>query len=440
MHIVLVFGLNDDGQCGIGRSQGSSTSCPISLVRFPHKVDIVAISAGSRHTLALSSTGQVYSWGWGLLGQLGHGNFMSLNTPSLIDYFQSSDKHIQVSTISAGGMHSGCIDTSGHLYTWGSHSYGQLGVGVLSPDDCCKKYPTVVKVKASEGALLIDDGSAELVKFTRIACGGMHTVAVTDSGEVYCWGRPDSGQTGYSEWNQMAFNGRFPSVTRPKKLLGLDESAMDVAAGGFYTLILAASGRVYAMGKDDFGLLGIPRTPSASMTAGAMKPTAIEYFTRKDIKIKAISAGGWHSCFISADGDLYTCGKGEYGRLGTGNGVSCDEPTKVMHLMKSEMSNSESTCDNKVQAVSVCAGGSHTIWLCDNGGVYLVGRTGDGRLGLDDITPAETKTGVTLARKLQHCSSSPLLVPSFTVSGIACGGANSFVVGTIDDVDADNLK
>ena len=119
--IVLSFGLNDDGQCGVEKSSPSNSSCPLSIVQFPKSIYITSISAGSRHALAFSSEGLVFSWGW---------EFNRLQYCCLINIIW--------------WMHcSGCIVSKGSVYTWGSHNYGQLGVGYLPSDDCIKNYPSI---------------------------------------------------------------------------------------------------------------------------------------------------------------------------------------------------------------------------------------------------------------------------------------------------------
>jgi alpha-tubulin suppressor-like RCC1 family protein len=398
MQIILGFGLNEDGQCGVRRT---GSICPISVLQFPDRIIVTTISAGSRHSLALSSTGMVYSWGWGLLGQLGLGNTTSVDTPSLVE---SLAMH-KCTTIAAGGMHSAAIDATGSLYSWGSNGYGQLGLKPTSPDDwdLSRKIPC-----------LVTDFSKTPVTFAKVACGGMHTAAIDNLGNVYCWGRADSGQTGISDWYLEKFS--FPGIPYPVLLQGLDGPAIDVACGGFYTLILTASGCVYSMGKDDFGLLGIPAKVTSTMTSTTSKPTIIEYFVKNKIAVTSIAAGGWHSCFVSSTGDLYTCGKGEYGRLGLGHGVSQDEPVKVCQSVK-----------------SVSAGGSHTVWLSDDGEVSVVGRTCDGRLGLSSLGPNELKTGVTLPRQLNLKSYLPAS-PRAHIADVKCGGSHTFIL-----VDADEM-
>ncbi len=109
---LVTFGCNDDGQLGLGEKvKPSGTKVEgVSSINQPRQVtalngyDVIAVSCGSRHTLALTSSGEVLSWGWGQMGQLGHANFKSMNTPTRIQYFV--DHNIQIITISAGGCHS----------------------------------------------------------------------------------------------------------------------------------------------------------------------------------------------------------------------------------------------------------------------------------------------------------------------------------------------
>ena len=44
-----------------------------SLVRFPCPVVVRSVASGSRHSMALSTDGRIFTWGWGVQGQLGHG-------------------------------------------------------------------------------------------------------------------------------------------------------------------------------------------------------------------------------------------------------------------------------------------------------------------------------------------------------------------------------
>lgn len=76
-------------------------------------INISSVSAGSRHTLALSDEGAVYSWGWGSQGQLGLSHFNSVVFPTRVEGLPEP-----IALISAGGIHSSCLGSSGQCYSW----------------------------------------------------------------------------------------------------------------------------------------------------------------------------------------------------------------------------------------------------------------------------------------------------------------------------------
>uniref|UniRef100_A0A8D0EWK4 Uncharacterized protein n=1 Tax=Strix occidentalis caurina TaxID=311401 RepID=A0A8D0EWK4_STROC len=88
------------------------------------------VNSGGKHCLALSSEGEVYSWGEAEDGKLGHGNrrqqyIFPCDRPRVIE----SLRGIEVVDIAAGGAHSACITAAGDLFTWGKGRYGRLGHG-----------------------------------------------------------------------------------------------------------------------------------------------------------------------------------------------------------------------------------------------------------------------------------------------------------------------
>ena len=84
---------------------------------------VVAVSAGSRHNLALTADGAVWSWGGGDLGQLGHGDQQDQLLPKKVEAFAGQ----RVVAVSAGGSHSLALTADGDVFTWGKG--GCLGHG-----------------------------------------------------------------------------------------------------------------------------------------------------------------------------------------------------------------------------------------------------------------------------------------------------------------------
>ena len=80
---------------------------------------------GGRHSLALTTDGKVFSWGEGDDGKLGHFSRWNCDKPRLIEALKSK----RVRDIACGSSHSAAITSNGDLYTWGLGEYGRLGHG-----------------------------------------------------------------------------------------------------------------------------------------------------------------------------------------------------------------------------------------------------------------------------------------------------------------------
>lgn len=92
---------------------------------------------GGRHSLALTTDGKVFSWGEGDDGKLGHFSRWNCDKPRLIEALKSK----RVRDIACGSSHSAAITSNGDLYTWGLGEYGRLGHGdnttQLKPKQVC---------------------------------------------------------------------------------------------------------------------------------------------------------------------------------------------------------------------------------------------------------------------------------------------------------------
>ncbi|XP_057419366.1 ultraviolet-B receptor UVR8-like [Lotus japonicus] len=141
-------------------------------------VKIVIVACGWRHTVSVSSSGRLYTNGWGKYGQLGHGDFEDHLVPRRVQAL--SDKFI--SQVSGGWRHSMALTSSGQLLGWGWNKFGQIGVG--NNVDCSS--PVEVKFPYDQ-------------KVVQMSCGWRHTIAVSERGNVYSWGRGANGQLGHGD-------------------------------------------------------------------------------------------------------------------------------------------------------------------------------------------------------------------------------------------------
>ena len=175
---VHATGYGAGGRLGVG---GTDSVCTPTLLESIQHIFIrkVAVNSGGKHCLALSSEGDVFSFGEGDDGKLGHDNKNSCDRPRVIEALRGKD----ICDISCGGAHSAAITSTGELYTWGKGRYGRLGHG--DSDDQLK--PRLVE--ALLGYRVVD-----------VACGSgdAQTLCITEDDNVWSWGDGDCKKLGRS--------------------------------------------------------------------------------------------------------------------------------------------------------------------------------------------------------------------------------------------------
>lgn len=189
---------------------------------------ITAITAGGGHTCVLTNGGGVKCWGDNYNGELGDGTTTYRSTPVDVVGLASS-----VTAIAAGGDHTCALignSGSGGVKCWGNNDYGQLGDGTTEDHNA-----PVDVVGLSSGV-------------TAIATGSWHTCALTSSGGAKCWGLNFEGQLG---------DGTTVNHSTPTDVVGLASGATDIEAGGDHTCALAGNGRLKCWGSDMYGELRV---------------------------------------------------------------------------------------------------------------------------------------------------------------------------------------
>jgi alpha-tubulin suppressor-like RCC1 family protein len=145
---VWAWGSNASGQLGIGATPGwSNTPIPI-----PALTDVAAISSAGSHTLALKSDGTLWAWGLNMSGQLGDNSTVTRTTPVQITGVTSP-----VIAIAAGTSHSLALAADGTVWAWGLNTNGQLGLGNTTTQLVPVQIPTIV------GATMIAAGGSHSI-------------------------------------------------------------------------------------------------------------------------------------------------------------------------------------------------------------------------------------------------------------------------------------
>ncbi|KAM3920533.1 RCC1 domain-containing protein 1 [Leptodactylus fuscus] len=66
-----------------------------ALIDLPQETEAAKVSCGSRHTAAVTRSGELYTWGWGKYGQLGHGDNKTLDQPKRVEFFYQNKFHVK---------------------------------------------------------------------------------------------------------------------------------------------------------------------------------------------------------------------------------------------------------------------------------------------------------------------------------------------------------
>jgi alpha-tubulin suppressor-like RCC1 family protein len=323
---VLAWGDNTFGQLGNGTS--TSSSLPVA-VALPTGTDITAVSGGAAFSLALTSTGQVLAWGSNAAGQLGNGSTTpSSSTPVRV----ALPAGTTVTAISAGGSHGLAVTSTGRVLAWGSNIGGQLGNGTTTGSS------TPVAVSLPAGTTV-----------TGVSGGGLHSLALTSTGQVLAWGFNGSGQLG---------NGTTTSSTVPVAVsLPAGTTVTAVSAGNAHSLALTSTGSVLAWGTNSNGELGNGSTTSASSPLAVLLPSGTV--------ATSISAGGAHSLALTSTGEVLAWGSNNDGQLGIGTFSSSSIPLA-------------SRLPAGVTATAISAGGFHTLVTSAAGPASLLPPSGSG--------------------------------------------------------------
>lgn len=137
---------------------------------------IVDIACGYQHTVAVTEEGEVYTWGLGKSGALGHGNYDQVDMPKKVEGLANIKK------VQCGNDFTIVEDKDNNLYAFGSNRYGQLGITGVST----YKQNRPIKMQLPHGISGIADFS----------CGEEHCAFLTKDGKVYIWGYGNDGQLG----------------------------------------------------------------------------------------------------------------------------------------------------------------------------------------------------------------------------------------------------
>ncbi|MDB6173335.1 MAG: repeat-containing protein [Chthoniobacteraceae bacterium] len=178
---VAAWGLNGSGQLGNGLTSNSNIPVAVSVAGVLTGKIVIAVAAGTSHSLALCSDGTVAAWGLNSSGQLGNGLTSNSNIPVRISTAGVLSGKT-ATAMAAGTAHSLALCSDGTVAAWGLNNLGQLGNGLTGNSN--------IPVRVSTAGIL----SGKTV--TAMAAGTAHSLALCSDGTLAAWGLNSSGQLG----------------------------------------------------------------------------------------------------------------------------------------------------------------------------------------------------------------------------------------------------
>ncbi|CAL4080439.1 unnamed protein product, partial [Meganyctiphanes norvegica] len=185
---------------------------------------------------------------------------------------------------------------------------------------------------------------------TKVSCGDEHTSVITETGRIFMIGSNDMGQLGLGNTNPV----NKPSCVKALK----PDRAVQVACGRSHTIAACESGAVYAWGHNGDGQLG------TGVLGDSYHPSLV---LQLDQPALAVAAGSTHSILLTSNGELYVWGSNDVGQLGL------DVDVQLVPMLM--------TLNEPIVAVE--AGYYHTLALTDVTHWYVWGRNDFGQQGLD---------------------------------------------------------
>ncbi|CAN9513960.1 unnamed protein product [Ophioblennius macclurei] len=362
--VVLVLGQGDVGQLGLG-DDILQRKKP-ALLSLPEK--IVQVTAGGMHTVCLSESGHVYTFGCNDEGAIGRGGSETVPEEVVLD-----EKVVQVS---AGDSHSAALTESGSVYIWGSFRDNNGVIGLLEP----------MKISPVPAKLSLDEPVVKIVS------GNHHVVLLTLEGNLYTAGTAEQGQLGRVPKLFADRGGRrgLERLLVPQMVKVKGKSHfVDAFCGAYFTFAVTKEGHVYGFGLSNYYQLGTKSIKTCFL------PVKLTCFKNSTTSWVEFSGGQHHTICLDAEGHVYCLGRADYGRLGLGPGT--EEKSEPTRLTMAEL------------AKGITCGASVSYAVSREGSVYAWGMGTNLQLGTgeeDDEWSPVKMTGQQLENRVVLMASS----------------------------------
>ncbi|WP_339353114.1 InlB B-repeat-containing protein, partial [Bifidobacterium coryneforme] len=324
------WGNNNSGRLGTGTDDWTRKPQGPRMVAMPEGVKFTQLSAGISHSIALDRDGRIWTWGADFGDSLGRPR-TDRYTPGLAVVPEG----VTFTAVSAGDDSSMALDSSGQVWTWGYFDTDtphklDMGGGTVFTAICPAHNPQTNGYTAldTDGRIWtwrwprfepvpVDTG----VRFKAYSMDryGLHFIAIARNGTVWTWGDNRKGQLGRipDSANPADKPGRVPGLTGATQV----DSANGGSSESGVSFAITDTG-TWAWGWNRYGQLG---TGTGEITA---TPTRVAAPTGAptDFRYTSAAAGEGHTLLLGSDGEAYTYGRNDYGQHGN-NTLTGSDPT-----------------------------------------------------------------------------------------------------------------
>jgi alpha-tubulin suppressor-like RCC1 family protein len=314
--------------------------------------DFTKLDSGTYHTVALTSNGKFYTWGYNAGYRQGL-NDTTRRTSPVLHPLSNSAYIVDVAACDHTGH---AVDSNGNLWSWGSSTtHYTLGTG--NNDD--QRVP-------------INIGHPSGENYVKVACRYSTGLALTDAGNVYSWGESTYGANGL---------GNVSNVRIPTKVTGLT-NIVGISMGEYNGLAVGSNGVVYNWGSNYYGQLGAGDSGSISskgITNYYNLPSNYSGVTN----VKMACMGQRHAVVVLNNGQVVTWGNNSDGRVGNGTSST----------------NAYSPYTTNITGGATCAVNEDTSSVITTGGTgYFFGDNGYGKAGTGSTSPSSVTTPTAISK------------------------------------------
>lgn len=235
---VRCWGANTRGELGDGTHRTSRAPVSVQKETGAPLTGVIALSAGSAHTCAVLSGGNVWCWGNASNGATGSPRPADNGA---VQVKTATGVLAGITQIAAGAQYTCAIAGQNGVWCWGNNSTGQLGDGTTTQ--------RAVAVPVRSGATTLKNATAIAVS------RGSHSCVVLVTGGIMCWGANQDGQLGDGTMVQRTSAVAVKSTTATT--IG---PVREIVTGIAHTCARTSGGAVWCWGRNTSGQLGISKT------------------------------------------------------------------------------------------------------------------------------------------------------------------------------------